>query len=115
MMRNIAAGGSTGTSCADTAITAPPAIRNTRKRATEASAARTPWRSACQRLLSSVGRISPASARSGGRIVLSPAMSTMGMANPTSPLITPATSATATAKTAPQSDNARKTVSMPKP
>jgi hypothetical protein len=37
-----------------------------------------------------VGRISPANANSGGTIKLSPAMNTIGMANPTTPLMNPA-------------------------
>jgi hypothetical protein len=44
--------------------------------------------------VTTVGKISPASASSGDRNIVSPDMSTKGIAKPTTPLINPATSPT---------------------
>ena len=62
---------------------------------TEATAAAGPCRSACIPLVASVGRINPASARSGGRKLPSSEIMIIGRANPTTPFTTPANSATA--------------------
>eukprot|EP00581_Thalassiosira_minuscula_P022066 CAMPEP_0184418342 /NCGR_PEP_ID=MMETSP0738-20130409/26458_1 /TAXON_ID=385413 /ORGANISM="Thalassiosira miniscula, Strain CCMP1093" /LENGTH=59 /DNA_ID=CAMNT_0026778437 /DNA_START=10 /DNA_END=190 /DNA_ORIENTATION=- len=50
-------------------------------------------------LLNTVGKMSPAKATSGAKKVLSPEINTIGMPNPTMPLMIPARSATPAQKT----------------
>jgi len=89
--RNSQLAGITRTSCAlKSSIKSP---------APEPQAAAKPCRNACIPLVTSVGRINPAKASSGDMNDASPEIMTVGIANPTTPLIMPATSAITTEAT----------------